>query len=81
MSVEWVPLETTEHVQSLELFARLLRPEVYLLEEEADDVLKAAATILDEPTVDAKKAEALRRRSELEAELAAINATLDAAAA
>lgn len=76
MKVKWVKPEPGSE-NDLSEWARLLWPELYALETEADEVLKAAAAILGEPTVDAKKAEALRRKAELETELAAINASLD----
>ncbi len=78
MNVEWIPDEQTSsgHNPSVELFARLLYPEVYRLHEEAADVLRIADRLLDEP-VDIRKTEVLRRKSELEAELADLNAELE----
>jgi len=79
MSTTWIRPEQAPngHNPSLEVFARLLRPEVYELEQEAHAVLASARKLLEEPGTDAKKAEALRRKAALEAELAALNATLE----
>lgn len=79
LKIEWKPPEHPGLAEQglANSLARILRPELFRLTDSVPEVLALADRLLKEPAERSDKSEALRRKAELESELARINAQLE----